>query len=133
MIDSDVCVIRLPITPVPKPRMTQRDKWLTRGCVVKYRFFADCVRAELRRAGVTLPTAGLSIRFDLPMPASWSKRRRTEMRGKPHRQKPDWDNLAKALFDAAMPDDDSGVWQIAGIEKRWANEGSITLTLTPQE
>lgn len=124
-------ILVLPITPVPKPRMTQRDKWQKRPAVMAYRAFADDIRAELAAVGVTLPSAGLSVRFDLPMPASWSKRRRAEMRGKPHQQKPDWDNLAKALFDAAMPEDDSKVWQIAGIEKRWANTGSITLTLTP--
>jgi len=108
--------------------MTQRDKWQKRPCVMQYRAFADQVREKLALYRFTLPAEGLSVRFDLPMPASWSKRRRNEMRGKPHQQKPDWDNLAKALFDAAMPDDDSGVWQIAGIEKRWADEGSITLT-----
>jgi len=108
--------------------MTQRDKWQKRSCVLRYRAFADLVRSELARHDFTLPAEGLSVRFDMPMPVSWSKRRRNEMRGKPHRQRPDLDNMLKALTDAAMPDDDSGIWHIAEIEKRWADEGSITLT-----
>ena len=40
-----------PITPVPKPRMTRRDRWAKRPCVLRYWAFKDEVR--LRR--VSLP------------------------------------------------------------------------------
>jgi len=33
------------ITPVPKPRQTRSDKWKQRPCVMRYRAFADEVRA----------------------------------------------------------------------------------------
>jgi Holliday junction resolvase RusA-like endonuclease len=45
------------------------------------------------------------------------------MRGKPHTQKPDVDNLCKAFNDAVL-DDDSAVWSQWG-EKIWGDEGKI--------
>ena len=36
------------IKPVPKPRMTQRDAWDKRPCVLRYRAFKD----EVRKWGV---------------------------------------------------------------------------------
>ncbi len=81
------------ITPVPKPRMTQRDKWKKRPVVLRYHAFKD----EVRAAGVELEESGQHIIFVLPMPKSWSKKKQREMVGKPHQQKPDKDNLEKAL------------------------------------
>ena len=54
--------------PVPKPRMTQRDKWAKRPCVLRYRMWADMVRATV---GQAVPSAGhihLVLRFYLPQP-----------------------------------------------------------------
>lgn len=39
-------IIEYPIVPVPKPRMTQRDKWQKRPAVMRYRAFCDEVRAK---------------------------------------------------------------------------------------
>lgn len=111
------------ILPVPKPRMTQRDKWAKRPAVLRYREFCDQVRA----AGIQLPESGAHITFHIPMPASWSGKKRAEMFGKPHRQKPDVDNLGKALMDACL-DDDSGVWDVR-TTKRWAVKGAIQVTI----
>jgi len=60
------------------------------------------------------------------MPKSWGKRKKASMCGKPHQQKPDIDNLLKALFDAVY-DDDSKIWQVGGVMKLWDYEGSITI------
>lgn len=109
------------IEPVPKPRMTQRDKWAKRPAVLRYREFCD----QVRGAGVVLPESGAHIVFHLPMPASWSKQRRAEMLGKPHQQKPDVDNLAKALLDACLAED-QGVWDVR-VTKRWAEQGGIEI------
>lgn len=110
------------IEPVPKPRMTQRDKWAKRPAVLRYRAFCDQVRA----AGLALPEAGAHIVFHLAMPASWSKKRRAQMLGQPHQQKPDVDNLAKALLDACLAED-QGVWDMR-VTKRWADTGGIEIT-----
>lgn len=87
--------------------------------VTRYRAFRD----EVRACGVEVPEAGAWIVFWLPMPKSWSKRKRAEMSGQPHQQKPDLDNLQKALLDAIY-DDDCRVWSL-GAEKRWADRGAI--------
>lgn len=104
--------MRYDIAPVPKPRMTQRDKWLKRPCVLRYRAFADKCRA--RR--VKLPGA-CRIVFHLPMPRTWSVSKRVQLQGAPHTTKPDLDNLIKALMDAVLKDD-AHVFDIRA-EKRW--------------
>ena len=114
------------ILPVPKPRMTQRDKWAKRPPVIRYRAFCDQVRA----AGVELPESGAHVIFHMPMPPSWRLKKRLDMAGKPHRQKPDVDNLWKALMDACL-DDDSGVWDVRAT-KLWAVNGAIEVNLRGQ-
>lgn len=111
-----------PIKPVSKPRQTRSDKWQERKSVMVYRAFADEVR--LRR--VFVPESGAAITFVLPMPPSWSEKKKAAMDGEPHRQKPDIDNLLKALLDA-IHKDDAHIHQIAGVSKRWGREGSITV------
>lgn len=109
------------ITPIPKPRQTQSDKWKKRPAVLRYRDFAD----ECRSNNIQILESGSTITFRLPMPKSWSKKKRQEMNGKPHQQKPDADNLGKAIMDAVLKED-CAVWDIRFI-KLWAVNGSITI------
>lgn len=124
--------IILSVDPVSKPRMTQRDKWQKRPAVVAYRAFADNLRREASRNGLKMPEAGASIAFNIPMPTSWSRKKRDALRWMPHQQKPDLDNLLKAVFDALLPEDCT-VWGLGSCEKRWAEQGSITFTFSAQE
>ena len=112
------------ITPVPKPRMTQRDKWAKRPAVLRYRAFCD----EVRLKGVRVPEAGAHIKFGIPMPKSWSKKKRERMQSAPHQQKPDIDNLTKALLDAVHKDD-SGIWDLR-TTKCWDEKGWISIETT---
>ena len=107
------------INPVAKPRMTRADKWKKRKCVMKYRDFCDQVRAS----GLTLPSAGYHILFVLPMPASWSIKKRRAMDGQPHQQVPDKDNLEKALLDALFQND-AHIWD-GRVTKLWGEIGKI--------
>ena len=109
------------ITPVPKPRQTRADKYLKRPCVMRYRAYAD----EVRLRGVKLNPHGDSVIFHMPMPKSWSKDKKAKLDGTGHTQRPDWDNLAKALCDAIYSDD-SHIWNIR-ITKQWAYEGAIEI------
>jgi Holliday junction resolvase RusA-like endonuclease len=59
------------------------------------------------------------------MPSSWSKKKRQAMAGKPHQQKPDKDNLEKALMDAIYADD-SHIWD-SRVTKLWGEEGQIII------
>lgn len=107
------------INPVAKPRMTQRDKWKQRPTVMKYRAFKDHVALS----GMIIPIKGAKIRFNVPMPKSWSKKKKAMYNRLPHMQRPDLDNYLKAVFDAVFVEDCT-VWQVTA-EKRWAYEGSI--------
>ncbi len=114
-----------PITPVAKPRMTRRDKFLypPRKCVSQYRRFANTCRLQK----VKLPFCGAHVTFILPMPESWSEKKKKKFDGKPHqlKRKNDWDNLGKALSDAIYGED-SMIWDIH-VTKRWGREGKIII------
>ena len=109
------------ITPVPKPRMTQKDKWAKRPPVLRYFAFKD----EVKRLDITVNESGDHVTFTLPMPKSWNRKKMMKMDGKPHQQKPDVDNLTKALLDSIY-EDDAGVWDIR-TTKVWGALGKITI------
>lgn len=109
------------ITPMAKPRMTRRDKFDTRPIVQKYwAFKADC---QLKRVEIPQPC---KIIFWVPMPPSWSKKKRVELLYAPHTQTPDLDNYLKGIMDAVFQDD-KHIWSVHAI-KRWAEKGGITIT-----
>lgn len=114
-----------PIEPVPKPRMTRRDKWKHRPIVDKYFQFRD----EVRRLKIDIPESGAWIIFMVPLPKSWSREKKLKMIGSPHlgtKEKTramDIDNLIKGLLDAVYGDD-SAVWDIKAT-KLWGYYGSI--------
>lgn len=101
--------------------MTQRDRWAKRKPVLEYFAYKD----EIRLRGVKLPENGYHVTFILPMPISWSKKKRAAMNGKPHQQRPDKDNLEKALLDAIF-DEDSKVWD-GRVTKLWGEVGQIII------
>lgn len=103
--------------PVAKPRQTRSDKWKQRPCVLRYREWADNARSVAGH--ISTSAQHLDIICYLPMPESWSKKKRSEMAGTPHRVKPDIDNLVKSCLDALLPSD-QGVHEIKA-KKRWAD------------
>jgi Holliday junction resolvase RusA-like endonuclease len=114
--------VEIPVSPVPKPRMTQSDRWKKRPAVVRYHQFKDDLRALVR--------GSLDPRFDIvflvPMPPSWSAKKRADMKGRPHQQKPDIDNYLKAFMDAMLIED-SHIYDTHP-RKYWWDEGKIILT-----
>lgn len=111
------------ITPVPKPRMTQRDRWAKRPAVVRYHEFCDALRTLWGHTGEGDVPESLSLTFFMPMPKSWSDKKKANMLNKPHQQRPDIDNLAKAFLDA-LCEDDSYVYHLEAT-KVWSGEGAI--------
>jgi len=114
------------VTPVAKPRMTQRDKWQKRPGVLKYRALCDEVRMKVKNVTPVLryQACEVSVSFHLPMPSSWSKKKKEKMDGTPHLNRPDLDNIIKAWCDALYPED-SVIWSIHAT-KFWAYKGSIS-------
>lgn len=112
----DKLIIQANVIPIGKPRMTQRDRWAKRKCVLKYFDFKDKIKEETKDK---LPEEidNLSWIAFFPMPKSWSKKKKLEYAGKPHRQRPDRDNIDKAILDALF-EEDSVIYR-GTIEKRW--------------
>ena len=104
--------------------MTRRDKRFShpRACVARYRAFYDACRAHRVRF-----KPGDSIRFILPVPASWSARKKAWMENQPHESKPDISNVLKALEDTIYPDKDEHIWRYGELEKVWGVEGAIVI------
>jgi Holliday junction resolvase RusA-like endonuclease len=117
--------IEVPVIPVGKPRMTRQDKWMKRPAVLRYRAFEDAIVAHTTKIRFCLPDSGCGITFTLPMPQSWSMRKRIKMNGRPHQQKPDIDNLLKAVMDS-LRGEDCTVWNVERLAKVWGETGSIT-------
>jgi len=65
----------------------------------------------------------------LPIPESWRIHRKTQMRGQPHRSKPDADNLAKASCDALYPIYDEHLYDVQ-ITKRWDDGNGARTVIT---
>ena len=114
------------LVPIPKPRMTQRDRWAKRPCVLRYRAFADEMRLLARLQNFTLEN-GLAYEFHLPMPTSWTQKKRLEKLGQLHDQKPDLDNLIKALWDS-LAKEDKTIASIGQVKKVWATTAKIIIT-----
>ena len=97
-------VKRYPISPRPKPAIGP-SKW-SKVAKRYYRY-----RDNIKRLAMRLPLGTAWVTFRLPLPPSWTDKRKAAMDGQPHQQKPDLDNLLKALGDAIYSDD-SGIWRI---------------------
>ena len=123
----------LEVAPFAKPRMTQRDRWAKRQIVRDYFAFRDPVKQEIERLLALQNNEDknksweeLDIVFFIPMPKSWSKKKRSEMAGTPHKQRPDLDNYIKGLLDALL-EEDCKVWRVSA-RKIWVDtEGCITI------
>jgi len=114
------------VKPVPKPRLTQRDRWAHRPAVVRYHAFCDELRIKFTQRYLP-PT--LLLTFYIEMPKSWSKKKRVEHNGKPHQQRPDVDNLVKAVMDA-LCEDDSYIYAVHA-QKYWSLTPGIDIDEIP--
>jgi Holliday junction resolvase RusA-like endonuclease len=115
---------KLKINPVAKPRMTRSDAWKKRTCVTKYWDFKKELIRLFGENEITIKDT-LHIEFHIPMPESWSKKKKYEKQKDWHDQKPDIDNLIKAVLDAILSED-CKVHSVYA-RKFWAKEGSIVI------
>ena len=111
---------------IGKPRMTQRDRWKKRPCVLRYRAMCD----ELRLSGLKLPSRFVLIAF-MAMPTSWPAAQKRACNGQPHLSKPDQDNISKGCQDALSPSD-SHHWDGRCI-KLWAYSPKCVIVKAPVE
>ena len=112
------------IKPIPKPRMVHSDRYRERPIVLRYFDYCDELRAQALRVNFFLGKELDNLIFVIPMPKSWSKKKRAELNCQPHEQKPDLDNLLKAFKDALLAED-SKVHTYNSIKKIWGYHGAI--------
>ena len=106
--------------------MVRSDTWAGRRVVAFYWQYKDMLNLIARRKKYSIGDM-LDIVFYLPMPDSWSKKKKREMNGKPHQQKPDVDNLLKGFTDSLMAED-KNLYKVK-ISKYWAVMGRIEVFL----
>lgn len=123
-------VVCLELTPMGKPRMSRQDTWKKRPPVQRFWEYKQQIRDS-----VFLPMIQKILKqpffliFALPIPKSWSKKKKLLFDCQPQKGKPDKDNLEKGFLDSAL-DEDKYCW--AGtVVKLWLNEPIGRIILTP--
>lgn len=117
-------MIVIDMDPMPAPRMVRSDKWAKRPVVTRYFAWRQEFVMKCNVAGWKLGPV-LKAVFYIAMPDSWSKKKKEQMAFTPHQQRPDADNLTKAVGDAFGIDD--GFVHTLDVRKMWAYKGRIEL------
>ena len=121
------------VIPMGAVRMTRSDTWKInpnhknekqrqRPAVTRYWAFKNKVVQECTKTNYIMKNT-IDVVFFLPMPESWSLKKKERMNGMPHKSRPDVDNIVKGFMDA-LKDEDGDVWRVTA-EKRYAYKGSI--------
>jgi len=123
------------IVPMGAVRMTKSDTWKTnpnhvnplkrqRPAVTKYWAWKNLLTLQANQMGFMLG-CHLDAVYLVPMPDSWSKKKKEANNGMPCKSKPDTDNITKAIKDTLKKEDSDVWWEKT--EKRWAHRGSILI------
>ena len=110
-------VTRYAIRAQPKPRMTMRSTWSKPA----RRYFE--YKETLQAIGFQLPPFGYHVICVFKMPEGWSAKKKAGIINAEHEQKPDKDNIEKALLDAIFSDDQH-IWD-GRISKVWGLNDEI--------
>jgi Holliday junction resolvase RusA-like endonuclease len=123
--------LTIPGPPVAQPR----HRISTRGGFAKtylpsdhpVHVFKQAIRLRAAGGVVFSGPVAVTIRAYFPMPASWSKKKQRAHALRWHTQKPDGDNLAKAVLDALSDhwQDDCQVAYLT-VLKRWIHGAGVT-------
>lgn len=116
----------VPIQPMGKPRMTQQDKWRKRPCVFRYWEYAAAMREACK--GINQNPNSVEIIVYLAIPSSHSKKAKAALVGKPHRQKPDVDNIWKGCTDPLWEKDE--VISFGSCRKFWDDGAGARIEIT---
>ena len=81
-----------------KPNFVRTKRYLE-----KYFQYKDNLAAHGEKIGFIMPQDAFFLWFFMPMPKSWTKKKKAAMAFKLHKNKKDTDNLSKAIKDALAP------------------------------
>ena len=126
-----------------KPESKQRPRFGANGKVynpqrkksLEYKWDASKqMRSQSPERPLEVPIF-VNMRFHMPMPKSWSQKRKKQQNGKPMGSKPDIDNLMKWSLDVlnGIAYIDDRLVSSTYAEKVWDYEGKVDITITPQE
>ncbi|MGG4288354.1 RusA family crossover junction endodeoxyribonuclease [Priestia megaterium] len=91
------------IQPMGAVRMTRRGKFVSETAQ-RYLSYKDEIKRQIvkqvKERELMKDEIEVEVMFFMPIPQSWSKKKREAAVLKPHKSKPDIDNLLKGLFDA---------------------------------
>ncbi len=134
--------VTLNITPLTNVRATQgdrvffripRDKLRPDGLkrllrLERYNNYKVSLLAEAKRNRFILPEQGAIVVFFIPVPKSWSEKKKRLMHLQLHCGKPDLDNILKGFFDGLFTNDHH-IGNIS-VTKLWINsdKGKIEIT-----
>ena len=127
---SSYDVMVLPIAPRGKPRLSISDSWHTdRPHVARWLQFKDEVKMHANFSSLLLPSRPYLLHWltYLPMYESWKPEKKAEKLYTIHDQKPDRDNIDKALMDILFKEDKT--IGTGTIEKRWCLPGEERIEL----
>ena len=124
VLDKSKAFYLFDVVPMGAVRMNRADRWRKRPVVLQYFQFKDRLREQAKELKFELGKTFNAVYF-LPMPDSWSNKKKEKMNGSIHESKPDTDNITKGIKDALRENDSDIWWEKA--EKRWAFKGSILI------
>jgi Holliday junction resolvase len=109
-----------------KPRMNRSVRYAPKPEHLRYWAWKDWAISQC--PGVKQDPIRVDWVAYLPIPPSWSQKKKDAMRGQIHRQKPDRDNIDKGLLDALWKRDECV--GCGYIEKRWDDGKGPRLEIT---
>ena len=103
------------------PREKLREAGLKRLLrIERYNQYKVDLLTLCRAKKFELPCQGLCIYYYIPVPKSWSKKKKKLHHGMLHQSTPDIDNLMKATFDS-LTNEDKYIGHLGEVCKRWVN------------
>jgi Holliday junction resolvase RusA-like endonuclease len=121
---NDRIFFRIPIDKLRPSGLKRRLR------IEAYNEYKLSVAAEAKRVHFTLPDIGAGIIFYVPVPKSWSKKKKKLHHGSFHHSRPDLKNLLQAFEDSLLSEDKT-IAYYTHLGKRWVNaeQGWIEITI----
>lgn len=76
----------------------------------RYAQYKRAIAAEAKRVLYLPRTNNFWVKFYMPMPKSWPRKKKNILAWEPCLSRPDVDNLLKGFIDGLFPEEDKGVW-----------------------
>ena len=107
------------ITPMGAVRVNRRTIYKPGSPAARYAAYKEELRLKwMAQTKEVLPPRDLAITFHLPMPESWSAKKKIARAGTAHTSRPDVDNILKGVMDSLCRED-KYIWDVH-IIKLWS-------------